>query len=70
MADKHRDGTEQVGIRNGKSRLTEDLVLQLHRCWQAGGITQQELADDMGVSRSAVEHVLAGRTWTHLLERI
>lgn len=60
--DKVFHGTSNHGERNGSARLTEDAVrLIRRRC--GDGATHKSLAEFLGVSRQAVQEVVARTTW-------
>ena len=66
MADKRRDDTEVVGARNGSAKLTEAQVSTIRQRYEAGGVTQRELARQYLVSQNTVFDLLRGRTWQHV----
>ena len=57
-------GTAQIGERHASSKLTYDDIKELYRL-RGLGCSQQEIANRLVVSRSTIEDVLQGRTWTH-----
>lgn len=66
----HRDNTQDmmykgrgpVGSRQGRSVLTEELVLEIYRDERAQSIVAQEF----GVSQSNVSMIKGGKTWRHV----
>ena len=64
MADMAAKGraNRPIGAANGRARLTPEQVLSI-RAEAAAGVTQGVLSTRYGVSRGAIYHVLAGRTW-------
>ena len=50
------------GERHGRSRLKEKDVREIRR----SSLSTQQLAVKYKVSKSAIQHVLKGRSWTHL----
>lgn len=53
------------GDRNGMAKLTEDEAMAaLERV--ASGKTQRNVAKDLGVHFSTINHIVKGRTWPHL----
>lgn len=64
--DNARDALERDryrrGSRNGRAKLTEQQVSEIRRLRQQGE-TQKALAEQFGVSRSAIQFVLNGRNW-------
>ena len=62
MADKEADGTNPRGSRNPMAKLTESQVLDIVRSDRS----IRENAELYGVTRTAVEDILAGRNWSWL----
>jgi hypothetical protein len=62
-ADKRLHGTSNAGVRNGKAKLTEEIVAAIRRRYVAGGITQRMLAAEHGLSQGHVSDILNGRKW-------
>ena len=69
--DNARDAVERGRYRrgsdNGRARLTPEQVSEIRKCW-SGGETQVSMARRFGVSRSAVQWILNGRTWAGIGE--
>lgn len=67
--DRHAKGRTVIpdnrGERHGLARLRESDVVAI-RAERAAGVTQDALAHRYGVSRTAVAHVVHGRTWAHV----
>ncbi len=53
------------GERNGRHRLTEDDVRTIRRRL-AERVRWIDIAAEFGISKPAVSHIAAGRTWTHV----
>lgn len=66
-ASEERNGRECYprGERNGLAKLTEGQVREI-RCRAAAGVSYSSLGAEYGVSKGAVEHVVARRTWRHV----
>lgn len=47
------------------AKLTRVEVSEIRRRYAAGGVTQQQLADEYGVSNPNICRVLKGDAWTH-----
>ncbi len=60
--DRAVDGTENKGMRNGMARLDEDSVRQIRKARESG-TPSRRVAEDFGVSSSAVDHIASGRSW-------
>ena len=61
--DKRRDGTAQIGSRNGRAKLTEDIVGRMLARQAADHVSQRVLAAEFGVGKSTVGRVLRGEAW-------
>ncbi|MFF7130338.1 HNH endonuclease [Streptomyces sp. NPDC008240] len=66
-ADRDRKGRHVAlrGSANGTAKLDEEAVAQIKRSLAEGGTTRS-VAEQFGVSQSAVWLISAGRTWTHV----
>jgi len=66
--DKITKGRDVIlaGEAHGGAKLTDDLVREIRRTYHRGVVTQQSIADQLGVSQGLVSHVLNGRNWTHV----
>lgn len=58
-------GKWNVGSRHGMAKLTEETAAQAIEMLACGESTA-EIGKALGVSRQAVSHIAAGRTWKHL----
>lgn len=54
-----------IGIKHGMAKLTDDAVREIRKM-RACGSSQRVIAAHIGVSRSAVGHVLTGARWAHV----
>jgi len=57
--------TNNTGTRNGMSKINERTA-RLIKSKLASGLTQQKIADNMGISRSLVSAINIGRLWSHV----
>lgn len=66
--DRHRKGRSGAakGEQNGKARLTEDSVRQI-RHLHTQGFGYRAIARRFSMSRSAIAHIVQGRSWSHVL---
>lgn len=64
--DRAIDGTENKGTRNGMARLSETSVRQIRKARRLGA-SRSRVAEDFGVSSSAVDHITSGRSWGWLV---
>jgi predicted DNA binding protein len=61
--DKRRHGTDARGERNASSLLSEEEAVEILEL--KGQMTQQEIADEFGISRQAVSDIHRGITWAY-----
>jgi group I intron endonuclease len=55
------------GEGNPNARLTSEQVLEIHKLYRAGAMSQSALAARFKVSQGAICAILKGRRWKHLL---
>lgn len=65
MADKKLHGTEQLGEKHWRSKLTETDVLQILEEGQVYG-SQKRLAEKFGVSVPTIGAIIQRKAWAHL----
>lgn len=66
MADMIRKGRNAVGERYSRAKLNREKVIRIRERYAAGGVTQELLAAEHGVSRGCIEHVVQRSTWRHV----
>lgn len=54
------------GEHHGSAKLTEQQVAEIRRRYATMLVTQQTLADEFGVSRRHIGHIIKGTIWRHL----
>ena len=54
------------GSANKNAKLTEDVVREIRRRYAQGGVSQQALADEYGVSQSKISDAIHRKTWAHV----
>lgn len=65
-------GRSTFGNRNGRVKLTEKQVLEIRGKYRAGtsrkdrGCSQSMLADEYGVTKTLVRHILQRKLWKHI----
>jgi len=59
-------GVALKGEKNGYAKLNENQVLEIRNRYDAGGITQQKLADEYGVSVSLIGRIINRNRWSHI----
>lgn len=64
--DKILHGTVALGERNGKSKLTAAIVLELRQRYAAGDISYKKLGDEYGIPERTVAGAVGGDTWRWL----
>jgi hypothetical protein len=60
-----------IGTKNGMSVLKDEQVIEIINLWNKG-LTQKEISDKIGVTRSCIAHITQGNRWiqySHLIER-
>jgi hypothetical protein len=67
MRDMRERGRSNRGSRNGRAKLTEVDVLRAFEM-RAAGMTQREIAAELGVGRPAVCRILSGKQWGHVTD--
>lgn len=55
------------GIVHHSAKLTEADVNEIRARYSDGGITQQELSEQFGITISGICNIINGKTWKHLL---
>lgn len=64
LADMRKKGRDKVrGEDHGQSKLNKAAVLAIIDRYRAGGITQQKLANEYGVSQTQIGRVVRGDEW-------
>jgi hypothetical protein len=66
MADKTRHGTSQHGERNGKAKLTAEIVQRIRSEYAAGSTSYNALAAKYVVSPRHVVNILRRKVWKHI----
>lgn len=56
----------RLGERHPRARLTDDIVREARRAWQAGEQTSVSLASMHGVAQATMHAALTRRTWGHV----
>jgi hypothetical protein len=57
-----RDGANR-GERNGRSILTQEIVLQMRKEYAAGGISMKSIGAKYGIKQAAARSAIIGETW-------
>lgn len=64
--DRYQHGTEPVGSKNPRSKLTEKLAGKIRDLYKSGKWTTYQLARQFNVSPTTIQSLIAGRTWRHV----
>jgi hypothetical protein len=70
MQDRKERGRGIAGERHHQAKLTNDRVRRIRALYIKGKYTASELADKFHVTSRTIFHVVSGRTWSHLPERV
>lgn len=70
MADKMREGRHAPtwGELNGMARVDGARVRRIRRLYATGRLTQQDLADEFGISKRQVGKIVRREQWKHLAQ--
>lgn len=66
VTDMIKKGRGRKGEKHGNAKLTNANVIFARRRYSAGGISQQKLAEILGVSQATLWRAIRGRTWKHV----
>jgi hypothetical protein len=64
--DAARKGRKRPGIKNHNAKLSEEQVLELRARYEAGGISQKDLAAEYGISHALVSFIVTRKAWKHI----
>ena len=62
--DQRRDGTETFGEDHPWAKLTEAQVREIRQRYAAGGVSQQALGDEYGMSQTGIGLIVRGVNWS------
>ena len=65
-ADMMAKGRQTFGEINPSAKITDEQVRDARLRYAAGGITQKQLAQELGISRSNVSLLVRGKAWKHV----
>lgn len=69
--EKHKEKFKQRiprGEGHTRAKLTEDQVVEIRQAYYSGAKSSKELAEQYGLSRSAMGSLLTGKSWSHIRE--
>lgn len=61
--DRLRHGRVAIGERNGNAKLTNDIVKSIREIYVSGKVTQDELAEQTGISPSQIWRIVNKKSW-------
>jgi len=64
--DRHNKGRDARGEHDGNAKLTEEAVRQIRSRYHSGVLSQQEIANDVGISQTTVSDIVRSKTWKHI----
>lgn len=64
-ADKVRHGTNTIGSRNPKAKMTEDDVLEIRKL-NKNKMSNRAIAEKYGISPTTVSHIKKRQIWKHI----
>mgnify|MGYP000207962994 CR=1 FL=1 len=62
-ADTIAHGTSTRGVRNPNAKLSDAQVADIRRRYASGGVRQEDLAREVGVSQVQVSRIVRGKLW-------
>ena len=66
MLDAVEHDGHNCGEKYGRSKLTEEQVLEIRRLYAAGDHTQKQLSEKFGTDRSNIGQIVRRVTWRHI----
>ena len=70
MEDMRRKGRHRTGDHSGRhnhfAKLNETQVIEIRRLNSEEGLSCRRIARSLGVARTTIQDILAGRSWAHL----
>lgn len=70
VRDKVAKNRHDHGERHAMAKMTEAQAVESIRRYYAGGVTQAEIGQQLGIGRNAVSRLVNGRRWAHLRNEI
>jgi len=62
-ADRKVHGTDNSGSSHGQAVLESSEIVEIRNCYDAGRVTQKQLADEFGVSRQTINYIINRKAW-------
>ena len=63
---KRRHGTQNIGARNGSSKLRSLDVVAIRQEYAKGGVRLEDLGARYGVTASTIGYIIRRKTWVHI----
>jgi DNA-binding XRE family transcriptional regulator len=70
MRDMVLKGRQARGQKHHGAIFTEEEVLEIRRRWRRGGVTQKEMARELGVGKTLINAIIKGHIWKHVRDLI
>lgn len=67
QSDMAFKGRSLRGERHNLVQLNEEQIIDIRLQWAAGGLTQQEIAEQFNTSKANISQIVRGKRWKHLL---
>src|SRR3990167_2885059 len=64
-ADQKQKGRQPLGERNGRAKLSADMVREMRRLYKSGKISTRRLAMKFGITDSPTRRIISGKAWKH-----
>jgi hypothetical protein len=64
--DRFKHGTDNRGVANGRSKLSESNVREIRRRYASGRISQESLGKEFGVSQCMIGAIVLRKNWRHV----
>lgn len=60
------NGHDNKGVKNGRAKITEELVRSIREEYAKGGISQRLLGKKHGLEQTSVSSIIRGKNWPHV----
>lgn len=64
--DRLRHGTSNRGAKNGSTKLTEEIVIEMRKMYATGNYLMKEVAEAFGVHKNSIRPIIKGETWKYV----
>lgn len=66
MADAKKKGRNAFGVKNGRSKLTDEIVKEIRKEYAFGRASSRNLGQKYSVGKSTILQIIRGNTWKHI----